>query len=300
MSTISKATTSACLAVLFFAFGCEALHAQVVEYAQRSIDPEESSAVEVPDVVPGGGFAELPADDLAATPPPPPPSKPNFDAGYDNGIFLKLQKATIPSSSKPTFEVSFGSFRSVETTPLGRTNRGTVRPVENRHTFDIERVRLILSGHAFTPKLKYFVQMDGDTDSQHVISILDGWFAWHFSDLLEVQFGKRKVPGTRNWMLGAFDTRLADRAFANEFFRPSRTTGIWFVGDPTNATHYELMVGQGYNTEGLTPSETGDDFAVAGTSWWDVVGSYGPGATVRLRNPRQTCGSHRIVWVNSK
>jgi hypothetical protein len=125
--------------------------------------------------------------------------------------------------------------------------------------------------------LKYLLQIDGDTDSGNVVSIIDGWIGWKFSDTLQMQLGKRKVPGTRNWLLGAFDTRLVDRAFANEFFRPSRTTGVWLVGDPSEAGHYELMVGQGYNTEGLTPAETNNDVAVAGSFWRDVLGAYGPG-----------------------
>jgi hypothetical protein len=69
---------------------------------------------------------------------------------------------------------------------------------------------------------------------------------------------------------------MADRAFSNEFFRPSRTTGIWLVGDTPSRSHYELMVGQGYNTEGLTPSQTGNNFAVAGTFFRDYFGDYGP------------------------
>ena len=119
------------------------------------------------------------------------------------------------------------------------------------------------------------MQMDGNTDSGTAVSLIDAWTAWHFSDAFQIQAGQRKVPGSRNWLLGAFDTRLADRAFSNEFFRPSRTTGVWFVGDPTDDTHYELMLGQGFNTQGLTPAETNNNFAVGGSAWWDVVGHYG-------------------------
>ena len=201
----------------------------------------------------------------------------SHDVGYDNGIFLRLQKDDDSFELKTNIRTQFRVVSFSRNEETWTDNAGTVRPIENRQDFDIERLRVVLSGHAFTPQFKYFVQMDGDTDSRHVVSILDGWVAWHFSDAFEMQFGKRKVPGTRNWMLGAFDTRLADRPFSNEFFRPSRTTGIWCVGDPTEATHYELMLGQGYNTEGLTPSETNNNFAAAGTAWWDVIGKYGPG-----------------------
>jgi hypothetical protein len=200
-----------------------------------------------------------------------------FNVGYDNGVFLRVQDGDDSFELKSNLRMQFRVVSFSRDQESWSDNAGVVRPIENRQTFDIERARLIFSGHAFTPQFKYFVQLDGDTDSRHVVAMVDGWVAWKFSETFELQFGKRKVPGSRNWMLGAFDTRLADRPFSNEFFRPSRTTGIWLVGNPTETTHYELMVGQGYNTEGLTPSETSDNFAVGGTAWWDVIGQYGPG-----------------------
>lgn len=36
------------------------------------------------------------------------------------------------------------------------------------------------------------------------------------------------------------------------------------------------MIGQGYNTEGLTPQEIGNNFATAGSVYCDVIGNYGP------------------------
>lgn len=212
------------------------------------------------------------ADEAAFTTPP----QASYYAGYDNGLYLRVRNGSDSFELKNNLR---SQFRVISFTPDDNQwtdQAGVVRPIENRQNFDIERLRIVLSGHAYTPELKFFVQADGDTDSRHALAILDGWFAWHFSDAFEVQCGKRKVPGTRNWLLGAFDTRMIDRAFANEFFRPSRTTGIWIVGDPNESLHYELMAGQGFNTEGLTPSEVGDDFSFAGTFWWDCIGKYGP------------------------
>jgi hypothetical protein len=197
-------------------------------------------------------------------------------AGYDNGLFLRVREDEDSFELKANLRTQFRIVSFSRDEDTWTDSAGVIRPIQDRETFDLERGRLILSGHAFATQLKYFMQADADTDSRHVFALLDGWVAWHFSEAFELQAGKRKVPGSRNWMLGAFDTRLADRPFANEFFRPSRTTGLWLVGDPTTKTHYELMVGQGYSTEGLTPSEMGNDFAVAGTAWWDVIGSYGP------------------------
>ncbi len=206
------------------------------------------------------------------------PSDPRhtFDAGYNNGIFLKVQENNDSFELKANFRSQFRLVSFTRNEDTWTDSAGVVRPVEDRQNFELARARLIFSGHAFTPQFKYFMQMDGNTDSGTVVSLIDAWAAWHFSDAFEIQAGQRKVPGSRNWLLGAFDTRLVDRPFSNEFFRPSRTTGVWFVGDPTDNTHYELMLGQGFNTQGLPPSETGDNFALAGSAWWDVVGDYGP------------------------
>lgn len=230
--------------------------------------------------------SELPAEDA-------------FNAFYDNGMVLRLYKSGDSFELKTNLRTQFRliSFDANEDT--WTDSAGVVRPIESRRNFDIERARLVLSGHAFTPQLKYFLQMDGDTDSRHAIALLDGWSAWHFSDAFELQLGKRKVPGSRNWMLAAFDTRLADRPFANEFFRPSRTTGIWAVGDPSKSLHYELMVGQGYNTEGLTPAETGNNFAASGTAWWDVIGDYGPARPCDFESHEEFAARIGSSWVTS-
>jgi hypothetical protein len=203
--------------------------------------------------------------------------KHSFDLGYDSGIYFRIQEEKDSFELKTNIRSQFRFINFTNNEDFWTDSAGVTEPIEARRYFDNERMRIILSGHAFTPKLKYLIQMDGDTDGGNIIAILDGWVGWKVSDTSEIQFGARKAPGTRNWMLGAFDTRMIDRSFANEFFRPSRTTGIWFVRDPSSRSHYEFMIGQGYNTEGLIPLEgLGDNFALSGTAWRDIVGNYGP------------------------
>ena len=199
-----------------------------------------------------------------------------FDAGYDNGIFLKVANGDDSFELKANFRSQFRLVSFSRDVDSWTNSAGVTFPIEDRENFQLTRGRLILSGHAFTPQFKYLLQLEANTDARAVVSVLDGWGAWHFSDSFEIQVGKRKVSAGRNWLLGAFDTRLAGRPIANEFFRPSRTTGVWVVGDPTKTTHYEFMVGQGYSTEGLTTAETGNNFAVASSAWWDITGNYGP------------------------
>jgi len=199
----------------------------------------------------------------------------DFDIGYDNGLLLQVIEEDQSFSLKTNLRNQFRTGTFTRDRSTWTDNAGIVRPIINRQDFDIERARLVFSGHAFTDQLKYFLQLDGDTDRGHFVTFFDYWWAWKFSDKREVRFGKRKNPGSRNWILGAFDTRLADRPFSTDFFRPGRTVGVWLVGRPSDTTYYELMVGAGFRTDNLTPLDTSDEFAFGGTFWWDAWGDYG-------------------------
>jgi hypothetical protein len=201
---------------------------------------------------------------------------PTWKVGYDRGFFLRGVQNDESFELKTNMRLQFRYVTFSRNADSWTNNAGVVLPIRDRQYFDIERARLVFSGHAFSPKVTYQSQFDFDTDSRHVASLLDGWVAWEYRDKRLVHFGKRKVPGTRNWILGAFDTRMVDRPISNEFFRPSRTVGIWFTGDPDPSFRYDFMIGQGYNTEGLTPQEFGNNFATAGSIYRDVIGNYGP------------------------
>jgi len=194
-----------------------------------------------------------------------------YDVGYDEGFWIKpLNSQKKPFSIKFNGRLQFrhiGFARDVDT---WTNNAGITRDVRNRNTFDIERARLLLYGMAIDPRMTYFLQIDGDTDGRHVVDFFDYWWAWKFSDLLQIQMGMRKVPGSRQWLLGAFDTMFADRAIATDFFRPDRTVGIWLRGDLTERMHYEAMIGNGYRTTNLPLSLQNDQFSYALTQWVDL------------------------------
>jgi hypothetical protein len=154
-------------------------------------------------------------------------------------------------------------------------NAGVTRPIRDRNTFDIERGRVVLSGYALDERLKYFLQLDGDTDGAHTVDFFDYWWGWKASDHFEVQMGKRKVPASRQWLLTARSTRFVERPMANDFFRPDRTVGVFGLGRIGDRGHYEVMAGNGYRTTNLVPSVTDNRFTFAATNYWDPLGDYG-------------------------
>ncbi|QDS92659.1 Phosphate-selective porin O and P [Roseimaritima multifibrata] len=200
----------------------------------------------------------------------------NFYADYDRGFVIRpFDAKKHPFELKVKGWIQFRHHGFARNADSWTDNSGVRRPIRNRNAFDIERARMTFSGHAIDPRLTYFLQLDGDTDDGHVVDFFDYWWAWQFTDAFQIQFGKRKVPAGRQWLLGARRTRLVDRPLAVDFFRPDRTVGIFGVGKFAQHGHYEVMIGNGYRTANLPNSETDNNFTYAATSYIDPAGAFG-------------------------
>ena len=195
---------------------------------------------------------------------------------YDNGFLIR---PFCPE--KNPFELNVNGWIQFRHHAFAREvdswtdNAGVTNPVRNRNAFDIERARIIFSGYAVDQRSTYFLQLDGDTDGRHAVDFFDYWWAWKFSDSFRLQMGKRKVPGSRQWLLTARRTRFVDRPMANDFFRPDRTVGLFGGGRMGENGHYEVMVGNGYNTANIPNSGTDDRFTFAVDSYIDPLSEYG-------------------------
>lgn len=202
----------------------------------------------------------------------------DFYCTYDRGFVIRpFSTAENPFELKTNGWIQFRHVAFVRDVESWTDNAGVTREVRNRNNLEIERARLVFSGHALRPELTYFLQLDGDTDGQELVDFFDYWWAWRFSDALQIQLGKRKVPASLQWQLTARQTRFIDRPLANDFFRPDRTIGLFAVGDPAENIHYELMVGNGYRTANRSSSELDNRFAFAALAYWDPWGDFGAG-----------------------
>ena len=221
--------------------------------------------------------AELPADSHCDSDPAGRTFKKlRFYADYDRGFVIRpFDQSKFPFDIKLN---GWGQFRHHGFTRRSDSwtdNAGVTRPIRNRNVFDIERARLAIRGHAVDPRLTYFIQLDGDTDGFHTVDFFDCWFAWRFTDRFQIQFGKRKVPASRRWLLSARLTRLVDRPVAVDSFRPDRTVGVFAVGEVGKNGHYELMIGNGYRTANLPNAVTDNRFTFAATGYVDPAGDFG-------------------------
>lgn len=199
-----------------------------------------------------------------------------FETVYDNGFLIRaFNEDENPFSLRINGRIQFryvGFDRDVDS---WTDNAGITRPVRNQNNFEIERARLALSGHAFHPRLTYFLQIDGDTDDSHQLELFDYWWAWEFGELSDFQMGKRKVPAVRQWLLSSSNTRLIDRPMSADFFRPDRSVGLFSIGKLTERIHYQAMLGNGFRAANLAPDQLDNRLTMAGTSYWDPFGDFG-------------------------
>jgi hypothetical protein len=199
-----------------------------------------------------------------------------YYAAYDKGLaILPFDKENNPFDLRINGWIQFRHHGFARNVSDWTDNAGVTRAVKNRNAFDIERARLSFKGTAIDPRLSYFYQLDGDSDGRHTVDFFDYWWAWKFNDRFRIQFGKRKVTASRQWLLGARRTRFIDRPVANDFFRPDRTLGIFGQGKIGTTGQYEVMVGNGYRTSNLPNNSTDDQFTYAFNQYFDPLGDYG-------------------------
>ncbi len=203
-----------------------------------------------------------------------------FEAGYEKGFVIRTKN---PEEEDTAFLMRINGRIQFRYTLFERTRdewidgTGQARPIRNRSDFEIERARLTFSGYAISPRLQYFINLDGDTDDAHRIVLHDMWFNYEFNRYADIHIGKAMVPGSRDWLNGSTRTRFADRSMATTFFRPDRSIGIFSTGEPLDNFYYEVQVANGIATSDLEFDAVDKNFAFSTTMFWDPWGNYGKG-----------------------
>ena len=105
----------------------------------------------------------------------------------------------------------------------------------NESNFLVRRARLKFDGYAFTPKLKYKLELglsnrDISGASQFTSNapryILDAVVKWNFHENFELWFGQTKLPGNRERVVSSGNLQQVDRSLLNSRFNIDRDLGI--------------------------------------------------------------------------
>ena len=113
------------------------------------------------------------------------------------------------------------------------------------HNFIIRRARLKFDGFAYSPKLKYKIELglsNRDLSGGNQFNrntpryILDAVLMWHFAKNWELWAGQTKLPGNVERVISSGNLQLIDRSLLNSRFTIDRDIGIqlrhkFYLGD---------------------------------------------------------------------
>jgi hypothetical protein len=159
---------------------------------------------------------------------------------------------------------------------------GNIKSVQQRQDIQLNKVQIKFLGWILHPKFRYFLYAWSSNASQGLGAqvVLAGNLSYAFNKAFNVGAGIRSLPGTRSvegnfpFWLGV-DTRL----IADEFFRPSYTSGVWAWGKIGDKLDYIAMVGNNLSTLGVSAAQLNNGLNTVATSlvWMPSTGEFGQG-----------------------
>lgn len=158
---------------------------------------------------------------------------------------------------------------------------GNVKNVQERQDFQLQKVQIKFLGWVLDPKLRYFLYTwtSNATQGQGAQVVVAGNVGYTFNSHLTLAAGITSLPGVRSTE-GNFPFWLSvdSRHIADEFFRPSYTSGVWVKGNVTKRIRYQVMLGNNLSTLGVSASRLDNKFNTLSTALvWAPTGEYGQG-----------------------
>ena len=158
---------------------------------------------------------------------------------------------------------------------------GTVRTIDRREDFQLNKFFLPFSGWFLDPKFRYYLYVwstnTAQGDPAQVVGA--GNISYVMNSYATIGLGITSLPGVRSTE-GQFPywNGVDDRLMADEFFRPSYTTGMWLKGQFAPGVNYMAMLGNNMSTLGVSASQlddTVDTWSVM-LNWLPTTQEYGP------------------------
>jgi hypothetical protein len=205
--------------------------------------------------------------------------------GYDRGFVIAADRAAGDDAASVDFLMRVNSWLHFRHTLFDSDG-----PNEDQNTFSFERLRLVFSGHAFSPDLGYFFQLDGNSDSSTDATFLDYYVTYDLGhnvfgceeDKLGVKVGKWKVPFSRSREEAGRRLQFTDRATANVFFDLNRSIGAGVYGQLDHFSmplRFETAVFNGFRTDNDSTNrangELDSNFAWSLRSYTDLFSDFG-------------------------
>jgi hypothetical protein len=158
---------------------------------------------------------------------------------------------------------------------------GTTKSVPQREDVQLNKFFLPFSGWFLSPSFRYYLYVwsanTAQGDPAQVVGA--GNISYVFNRFVTFGAGITSLPGVRSTE-GQFPYWLGvdDRLIADEFFRPSYTSGVWLKGQIAAGINYMAMLGNNLSTLGVSASQldnTLDTWSLS-MNWMPTTKEFGP------------------------
>src|ERR1043166_7756654 len=181
-----------------------------------------------PDVVsPTGGTESTPQDKSEDK---------NFDGRYTPNLGFRLANTEWGDLNVSIYTyVRYLNQKGLD--PSYQDAFGNTKSVQQRQDIQLLKLQIKFLGWILNPKLRYFLYAwtSNANQGQEAQLVLAGNLQYTFNKYFTLGGGIRSLPGTRSvegnfpfWM------NVDSRMIADEFMRPSYTSGIWATGEITD------------------------------------------------------------------
>ncbi len=158
---------------------------------------------------------------------------------------------------------------------------GVTTDIDERQDIQLNKVTLYSFGWMLDPKLHYLFYVWSSNTSQGLGAqvVVAGNLKYELDERLTVGAGINSLPGTRSTS-GSFPGWLGvdNRLIADEFFRPSYTTGVFAEGDLLEQLSYQIMLGNNLSQLGVDAGQLDEGLdTLALELAWTPLGPYGKG-----------------------
>jgi phosphate-selective porin OprO and OprP len=188
------------------------------------------------------------------------------EAKYDKGMVFK----TSDSNYSVKINARFQGMYSYENPDTGPSASG----------FRVRRARILASGNAYAPWIKYYSQLtlEGGSVALRDFYVEAPYFKW-----LSPRIGQYAVPFDREFLNSDFNLQFGERSIASSEFSLERDTGFQVSGkDIKGVLDYDIGV---FNGSGANKSNADNDYMYVGRISWGPFGSY-PYSESAVDNPQ--------------
>jgi len=182
---------------------------------------------------------------------------------------------------------------------------GTVKTVPLRQDFQLQKFFLPFSGWFLDPKFRYYLYVwsanTAQGDPAQVVGA--GNLSWVFNKYATLGMGITSLPGVRSTE-GQFPYWLGvdDRMTADEFMRPSYSTGVWLKGSIVPGLNYMGMLATNMSILGVSASQIDnkiDTYSLM-LNWLPTTKEFGPiGAFGDFENHQEVATRIGIHYTHS-